>query len=128
MGCPRGLQIDFTPADSWPAGVYEVVVVADKVTKRCTLTLPLDCDAATECSNESWTVITSGCMKSEQSVEGILFTGAPSSVKVTISSEGQTLGSGTYTPAYATTRPNGATCEPVCKSATVDPMAIQLSP
>lgn len=131
IGCAPPLQINFSPAQGWPAGTYEVAVTADGASKRCTVVLPLSCDAPSQCEGTGdWSATSAGCAlpADQHAIAGVVFAGNPASVEVTVTSELGQIGTLALTPSYVTTRPNGGDCEPVCRTAPTAELAIDLIP
>ena len=122
IGCGAPFEVHVTKASTWPAGSYHVEVEADGARSGCTMGFPLtSCLAAMGCEGEpDWRMNLSGCAlpADAQSIVGLSFlTTRPAAVKVTVSHEQRTLGTGAFTPTYTTTRPNGPTCDPECRTA-----------
>lgn len=122
IGCGAPFEVQFTKASAWPAGSYHVEVEADGVRSACTMGFPLtSCQVAVGCEGTAdWRMNLSGCAlpAAAQSISGLTFlTTRPAAVKVTVSHEQRTLGTGTFTPTYTTSRPNGPSCEPECRTA-----------
>ena len=130
IGCGSAFSVNFLHAGAWPAGSYAVEVEVDGATFTCSATLPLQCNAPSPCpAGSPFLLGRSGCAldAAQQSLSGIDFDlgSAPASVRVKVSWDGATLGIGTFSPTFTTSRPNGASCEPVCKSAPPATLAVQ---
>ena len=123
IGCGPSFEVSFSRT-SWPAGVVNIVVVADGTTTNCSVTLPFaSCENLVQCdvANTAFLVETSGCAlpAAEHAVSGLLWsTNGPNQVTVTVSQDGTMLGSKSFQPTYTTSEPNGAGCPPVCTQST----------
>lgn len=130
MGCGPGFSINFQRQGAWEPGAYTVKVTVDGAPFTCSATIPLSCDAPSACPEDAPFVLgLSGCAlePSQHSLLGIeLKQGtAPASIQVDVAQDGKELGTGTFTPTYTTSQPNGPDCEPVCKSAPTVAMSLQ---
>ncbi len=117
IGCNTGMTVDFSKA-AWPAGDYEVAVELDGKTVTCKSTLPLSCTSSQGCDDIGVLLTESGCAldKSQHKLGGIAIVNAtPGSVKVDVKFGGASIGSGSWSPVWKTTRPNGPDCDPECK-------------
>ena len=123
IGCAAPFEVQFSKASAWPAGSYHVEVEADGVRSACDMGFPLtSCQVAVGCEGppRDWRINLSGCAlpADAQSISGLSFlTTRPAAVKVTVSHEQRTLGTGSFTPSYTTSRPNGPSCDPECRTA-----------
>lgn len=121
IGCGAAFQVEFQ-RDGWPAGDYEITVVADGETIECSVTMPLQCDAPSPCPESSQVILgREGCAlePSAQKLNYVEFSPGktPKSVTVKVQQDDALLGEGVYAPAYSESQPNGPDCEPTCKSA-----------
>lgn len=120
-----------TPTSSWPHGTYRFEIVADAVTSTCTGALPLPkCGtSAIQCEGPPVAIDESGCAlpPSEHAFSDLQFPDAPSSLQIEIQLDGTPVVSQTWSPQYETLRPNGPSCEPTCRHATVN-LAVEFSP
>lgn len=125
IGCVNGFNVKVTSSGAWKAGKYTVTVVADGVTTTCTADLPLTPQSTASCSAAGVQIGLSGsALPAEQhSISDVALTATPKSVMITIARDGTSIGAQSFTPAYKTSRPNGATCEPVCTNAS-DTLAV----
>lgn len=120
IGCGPAFSARFEKAAGWPPGDYRVVVELDATVVECTATLPLSCDAPFPCDNPDVLLMLEGCAlpAAEHALGGIeLVTSTPSSVSVEVFHDGLSLVRDEWQPAYATSRPNGADCDPECRTA-----------
>jgi hypothetical protein len=120
IGCGPTLKIRFD-RPSWPAGSYQIQVTADGATAACSVTIPLACNAPSACTGGGdLSPELSGCALDPalQRIEGVsLAYTTPASVMVRVVQDERELGTGSFTPTYATSQPNGAACPPVCHGA-----------
>jgi hypothetical protein len=124
IGCQDGLLVRVTPTSAWPSGEYTFTIEADSGTTVCTGSLPLPaCETrAISCDGNDVQVTESGCAlePSQHAFGDLMFTSAPASLTVTVTRDGQQVGSRSWTPEYQTVQPNGPGCEPTCTNATVE--------
>ena len=133
IGCRDGTGVRFQTADgTWPAGSYRIEVTADGATGACDVRLPLPAcgTPASSCSGtRAWILGESGCAlpTDQHAISGINFDGTtPTRIDVAVSRDGRQLAAQSFTPTYATLRPNGPDCDPTCRTA---PLAsLQLTP
>lgn len=127
IGCGSAFQVTFQKTSAWAAGDYRVVVGMDGTNVECTATLPLTCDAPFPCSDPNVLLILSGCAlpPSEHSLGGVdIVLGTPATVSIEVFYQGQSVATDQWTPAYITSRPNGAACDPECTTAPGETMTI----
>jgi hypothetical protein len=121
MGCTDGYQVDFRSASSsWAAGTYHIGIVADGQSITCAATLPFESQSPPhDCSSPDVMLGVSGTAlpAAQHALTGLVFSTHPANVTITISLDGKPFASAALAPAYATSRPNGPDCEPVCTSA-----------
>jgi hypothetical protein len=122
IGCGPPFAIAFQRAGAWPIGKYAVEVTVDGKSFMCVTALPLSCSDQAPCAADAPFLLgLSGCAldPSQHSLSGVDFLqgAAPTTIQVEVSHEGNLLGEGTFTPTFATSRPNGPSCEPECKGA-----------
>lgn len=131
LGCNDGFTVAFSPNSGWKPGTYRFVVDIDGQVTTCEGALPLPACAAgpsLKCTPAGGRISIgeSGCaLPAEQhGFSELRIGGAPvQRVSVTIGQDAQNLVQKTFTPAYATSQPNGEGCDPVCNSAS-DSLAI----
>jgi hypothetical protein len=120
LGCGPSLRVRFV-RPSWPAATYRIQVVADGAEGSCSVAVPLGCSTAPQCMGLlDFAPETSGCGQdpSLHSIVGLAFTRTtPAAVMVRVLQGETELGSGSYTPTYTMSRPNGPSCQPECESA-----------
>ncbi len=122
IGCGPSFHVEFARA-SWPTGKVDIVVVADGTTTNCSVTLPFaSCDNLAQCdqANPGFLIETSGCALPavQHAVTGVMWSqNGPKQVTMTVSQDGTMLGTNMFQPTYATSQPNGASCEPTCYQA-----------
>jgi hypothetical protein len=131
IGCGFGFAVAFQPTDGiWRPGRYLVDVRADGVSSSCEVTLPLapcGTPSSTCTGQRSWILGESGCAlpASQHSISGISFSSStPATVEVTVSRDGRQLAGQSFTPSYASSRPNGPDCEPTCRTAPTATLAL----
>ena len=126
MGCVDGLTIELQSPAGWQPGAYRFEIELDQEKVTCEGSLPLrGCDqgASVQCTPaggaERVQIAESGCAlpPAEHSLPQIALPGGPARVKVTISRDGNAIGSQELSPAYRTVAPNGPECGPVCRQA-----------
>jgi hypothetical protein len=122
IGCGPSLEVKFTGANN-VAGVYQVEVTTDGSAATCEVTLPLACDRLRTCtpSEPKWILATSGCALSadQQSIDGFMFPQgdapmSPATMSFVVRRDGREVASGSATPTYSTSTPNGPVCGPAC--------------
>jgi hypothetical protein len=121
IGCADGLTIEFLQQQP---GAYTVELVADGETITCNATLPLPACSelpSESCSRSDVTLFQSGCGLEplHHSINGVSFTGNPSTVEIRVERDGTEVASDTFEPAYQRSAPNGEECGPICNNATV---------
>ena len=127
IGCGPAFSARFEKAGGWSPGDYRVVVELDSTVVECTATLPLSCDAPFPCDNPDVLLMLDGCAlpSAEHALGGVeLVTSTPASVSVEIFHDGLSLARGEWQPAYFTSRPNGADCEPECRTAPAETLSV----
>lgn len=111
IGCAiDGLTATLVGSDGGaaPAGLYTVTAVAGQDTRSCVVAVPDD-GAASACR----LFVVPG---SDGPLGAHWFGFAPATVTVTVTRDGTTVGELVdFAPQYATNRPNGADCGPVCR-------------
>lgn len=114
IGCTDGLDIAFSPAFE-TAGEYLVTVEADALVITCTANLPLTEDLAT-CDADGVYLGTSGSAldESEHRLTGLYLEAGPSTVRLVVTRDGETVVEAELSPTYQTYAPNGEECGPVC--------------
>lgn len=125
MGCVDGLRVSLTKATPWAAGNYTFAFDVDGAGVTCTGALPLkSCEAGPSLRCEPADKVQvgeSGCAMPPEThgFSDIQFLGTPGprAVGLKIIKDEQVVHEAKLTPTYATTRPNGEGCEPVCNSA-----------
>jgi hypothetical protein len=129
IGCQSGFAVDLVRPLPWTAGRYRVEVTGD-ANASCEVDLPLSCERPARCSGQpgSVTLGLSGCAldASQHSISSVFFPGLPGTVTVTVLQDDRPLGTGTFSPAYRSTQPNGPDCEPICRTA--PPATLPLAP
>jgi len=128
IGCGSPFKIRFGGANDRP-GLYEVEVVTDGVAATCTIELPRGCDVVPTCRwglhQLPWQLSVSGCSGNER-IEGIVYPSVePTSVEYVVRRDSVVVGAAKTKPVYSTSSPNGASCDPECRSASE---AIALAP
>lgn len=131
LGCNDGLTVDLQAPAAWPAGTYRFELDADGATQTCEATIPLPpCDTqGIQCTGDHARVSVSGCAlpPSAQGFGPITFWKGPSTAVVRIfKGDGTKIADGTFHPTYALSRPNGPECEPECRSAPSERLAVDL--
>jgi hypothetical protein len=127
LGCGPAFRVEFSRA-TWEPGVYRFDVTADGVATSCAVTLPFSsCSNLVQCdrADPGFLVESSGCAlgAAQHEILGILWPVAgPAAVTVEVRQDGAVLATGSYQPAYTTSRPNGVNCEPTCSQADSAPM------
>ncbi|MBI4954183.1 MAG: hypothetical protein HY908_19320 [Myxococcales bacterium] len=122
MGCGAAFRVELAPALAGAAD-YRIDVTADGVLTSCTVTLPFaSCTGAPACvpPESAFLVERSGCAlpASEHQITGVLWPASgPTTVTVEVRRNGTLLATGTYTPTYRSSEPNGPDCGPVCTEA-----------
>lgn len=123
IGCGAPFEVEFVRSGGWPAGDYRVQVDADGQRTVCDITVPFTCQQSAVCdrADPGFFVTLSGCAldPSQESIGGVVFHGenTPANVTVEVFLDGASLGSGSFTPTYTESHPNGPDCEPTCKTA-----------
>lgn len=123
IGCVDGLQIEFVVTGKWIPGRYDFEFDLDGEKVTCSGALPLKpCDAGPSLTcdpSDRLQIGESGCAlpPDSQGLSDIQIKSSPRNVKLTIANDDKPLIEATMTPTYATTRPNGEGCDPVCNSA-----------
>lgn len=124
LGCADGFRVDFQRDGVWPGALYTVEVDLDGAKTTCTVTLPFaSCDVAAACTGGDTAAVQlgqSGCALDplEHKLSGVTILGKePKAVNVTVSRAGASVGQDSYTPVFSTSQPNGADCEPTCRTA-----------
>jgi hypothetical protein len=131
IGCGPPFEVRFMPpGGKWSAGTYTVAVTADGRAGSCVVTLPFpSCQTAPECTgSRDWYLLDSGCALApdQHGISGLVFgMSTPMNVEVVVSRDGQQLADGAFTPAYASSQPNGPGCDDTCFGAPAGMMAIQ---
>ena len=126
IGCVNGFTVDFT-SPSWKAGVYEVTIDKDGTKVTCTTTLPFTSqnpDHACTAPDVMLGISGSALPSDQHALTGVIFTGTPKAVKLSLARDGKVLATGEYYPTYTTSRPNGPDCEPVCTQAKSDTLPV----
>lgn len=119
VGCQSGFTLAFQNS-AWPAGTYTVQAVTAAGPRTCSVVLPFsDISPAVTCSGGAMQLGTSGSAlpAAQHSLVGITLPDLPAQVTVTVKRDDKTLASQAFTPAYKTSQPNGAGCEPTCTQA-----------
>lgn len=127
IGCGPAFSVRFDKASSFPTGTYQVAVTLDGAHVDCTVTLPLSCGTSAVCTSPAVSLLLEGCAlpPSEHALGGIelpLIT--PATVSIIVQHDGQTIAQGQWSPVYETSHPNGPSCEPECRSAPAEALAI----
>lgn len=123
MGCIDGLRISLEKATPWAPGKYAFVFDLDGTAVTCSGELPLrSCEAGPSLTCDvagKVQIGESGCALAPeaQGFADIQIGGSPRAVSIKISRDDQPLHEAALTPSYATARPNGEGCEPVCNGA-----------
>ncbi|MSP93490.1 MAG: hypothetical protein EXR79_17145 [Myxococcales bacterium] len=119
IGCVNGFTVDFQTG-TWPAGTYVVYAVTQTTTSTCTVKLPFaSIDPGTVCTGDKFQLGTSGSAlpAAQHSLVGVSFFDTPAEVTLTVKRDATQLATQKFTPAYKTSTPNGAGCEPTCTQA-----------
>lgn len=129
IGCSPSLVVGFERASGWTAGRYRIEVVVDGTQQACEVVLPLVCGVAPTCTGDyAWGPTTSGCAldPSQQALTGLAFRypAAPSRVSVGVFQTGRRIGGGDIAPVYVESHPNGPGCEPLCRTAPAQTLAL----
>jgi hypothetical protein len=127
-GCGSAFQLAFDRRSVWAPGMYTVEVTADGAKSTCEVTIPLVCNQAPRCSaGAGWSPILSGCAldPGQHAVAGLIFEKtAPARVEVQVLDRGRRIGMGSFMPIYKMSQPNGPGCEPTCRSAPIEELAL----
>jgi hypothetical protein len=133
IGCGLPFQVNFVKASAWRPGSYTVEVETDRspAPSACETQLPFGgCQIAVPCEGpaEDWRMGLSGCAlpTDNHTITGVSFSSArPVMVKVSVFHDGRPIGTGTFTPTYTVSRPNGRNCEPECRTAPTASLALE---
>jgi hypothetical protein len=130
IGCGFPFQVDFSKASPWRSGNFRVEVETDGVKAACEAQLPFaSCAVAIPCEGPAeWRLGLSGCALPADShaISGLTFnTTRPTSVRVSVFHDGRAIGTGSFSPAYVTSRPNGGNCDPECRTAPAASLALE---
>ena len=113
IGCADAFVIRLTSAEPPTAGRYEFRLVIDGRAVTCSVTLP----AASEtnaCAEGTGVALSVGAANSLGSLR---IEGSPTRVDARVTQGDKTVASRAFVPSYRESRPNGADCPPVCRSA-----------
>ena len=131
IGCGFPFQVNFVKGSAWRPGTYRVEVETDRVPSACVAQLPFaGCQIAIAVGCEgpaNWNMGLSGCALPTDShtISGVSFSSArPTIVKVSVFHDERPIGTGTFTPTYTVSRPNGRNCEPECRTAPAASLAL----
>jgi hypothetical protein len=130
IGCGLPFRVNFVKASAWRPGSYTVEVETDRVPSACVAQLPFgSCQIAMGCEGRAdWMMDLSGCAlpTDNHTISGVSFSSArPNNVKVSVFHDGRPIGTGTFTPTYTVSRPNGRHCEPECRTAPTASLALE---
>lgn len=123
MGCVDGLRLEFVVTGKWFPGRYKFAFDLDGEKVTCTGELPLKpCDQGPSLTCDPAGKVQigeSGCALPPEThgFADVQIAGAPRAVTLNIDNDDKRLIDAELTPKYATSRPNGEGCEPVCNSA-----------
>jgi hypothetical protein len=123
LGCINGLRVSLEKATPWAAGNYTFAFDLDGTAVTCKGALPLKaCDAGPSLTcdvADKVQVGESGCAMGPEThgFSDVQIGSSPRAVALKISREDQVMHEAKLAPTYATSRPNGEACEPVCNSA-----------
>jgi hypothetical protein len=120
IGCGAAFSIAFDKSSAWAQGEYRVALTLDGDEVECSASLPLSCDLASACDDPAVLLQLSGCAlpAASHALGGVeLAQKTPAFVAVEVFFQGQALAAASFQPIYAESQPNGAQCEPTCRSA-----------
>jgi hypothetical protein len=143
VGCQDMASVMLRTADNtWPEGLYELIVRADDIESRCSLRLPDQTPQTGQSTNvicgtsgvafalQQDTTCESGCdggvcwnrctPVAGSFYQRVSVQGAPARLQITLSRDSAALVTTDLAPTYQETRPNGPNCEPVCRQASID--------
>lgn len=117
IGCTSGFGVAFQSA-SWPAGTWKVVAQTPTGERSCTVTLPLPSDGQPQCTGQLQLGTSGSALAPAQhALTGVQLPDTPTSVSLEVLRDGQQVAKKAFAPAYKTSQPNGAGCEPTCTQA-----------
>jgi hypothetical protein len=118
-----GLSIGLEKASPWAAGAYTFDFDLDGVVVTCDGSLPRrGCEGGPSATCEPPEQVSApgtGCvvMHGMHGFDGVAVAGAPRTVVLKISRDGQTLHTAQLTPTYKRSQPNGEGCPSICDNA-----------
>jgi hypothetical protein len=130
IGCGFPFQVNFVKASAWRPGTYRVEVETGRIPSACVAQLPFGgCNIAVGCEGPAdWNMDLSGCALpiDNQTISGVSFSSSrPVMVKVSVFHDERPIGTGSFTPTYTVSRPNGRNCEPECRTAPAASLALE---
>jgi hypothetical protein len=126
LGCGFPFSVQFEKSGVWAPGHYRVRVTLDGRAVECAADFPLSCDAPPACDDPGIVLGLSGCALPAEShaIIGVDVLTETAAVSVELLAVSGSLASGTWSPTYTTTQPNGPQCAPVCRTAPSATLAI----
>jgi hypothetical protein len=121
-GCLNALLVELGSAEL-RAGDYEIAIIADGQSARCTIALPQpfragrEPDEESQCAGELQVILTPAYRNGDViGIESLVLSKPPREVSVTVRAGGAEVGHLTTAPQYTVTQPNGAACAPTCRT------------
>lgn len=117
IGCESGFRVDLQTS-TWAAGTWKVEAKVGGDIRTCSVTLPLPANGQATCTGKL-TLGTSGSAlaPAQQSLTSVHLSDTPTAVTLTVFRDATSQVSKDFAPAYTTSQPNGAGCEPTCTQA-----------
>ena len=127
IGCGPAFLVEFDHRGPRDLGVYRVELNVDGEAFTCERQLPLHCDDPPACPRDDVQLIEIGCAlgESEHALGGVQFLqGTPRSIAIEVFANDVPVGAASYELEYASSRPNGPDCEPVCTQAPTERLVL----
>lgn len=123
IGCSDGFHLRIAAPNGWKPGAYVFTVVSDGAEQVCEGGLPLQpCGTPSiVCKGQGAApqITESGCAlpANAHGFGDIVLPAGPAKISLKITRGGAVLVEQELAPTYVTTRPNGPSCEPICRQA-----------